>query len=144
MKLQVVLVLAVGLLLAAEKPTKEEGTKKAKGLGGTWMIVSITQDGKNDDKAKDRKVIFEGKNITVKAEKGDHKVTFKIDQKKKTIDLTPADGPEKDKTFKGIYELKKGELKICFARPGKDRPTEFTSEAGSGRMLVVLKRGKSE
>ena len=44
----------------------------------------------------------------------------------------------------GIYELKDDELKICFAKGGGERPTEFLSKAGTEQSLVVLKREKKE
>ena len=35
---------------------------------------------------------------------------------------TPKEGPNKDQTLKGIYELKKGVLKVCVAKPDGERP----------------------
>jgi uncharacterized protein (TIGR03067 family) len=142
MKRFVLAALVVGFLVGADDPAKDK--KGAKGLEGTWQVVSATEDGKANDKMKGRQVIFKGDTVTVKAEQGDMKATFKADPKKKTIDLTPTEGKNKDKTFKGIYELKKGGLKICFAGPDKDRPKEFSSEAGSGHILVALKRAKAK
>jgi uncharacterized protein (TIGR03067 family) len=144
MKIQAtVFALAAGLLLAADKPNKDDGNKKAKGLEGTWVVVSLTANGKPNDDAKDTKVVFEGKNITVKTKNGDRKSTFKIDPKKKTIDIVRKE-KDGEKTSKGIYQLKGDELKICFARPDKDRPKDFTAAEDSGHTLVVLKRAKSE
>ena len=60
----------------------------------------------------------------------------------KTIDLTFSDGPGKDKTQKGIYELDQDTQKICFAKGDQPRPSEFTSKPGSGQMIQVLKREK--
>jgi len=69
---------------------------------------------------------------------------FKVDatKKPKTMDMTPSEGRYKDKTLLGIYELDGDTLKICFAEPGKDRPTDFTSKAGSGVVLAIHKREK--
>jgi uncharacterized protein (TIGR03067 family) len=139
-----VFVLAMGLLVAADKPKKEDGKKGVKGLDGTWEVVSATRDGKANENAKGDKVVFAGNNVTVQGQDGEHKGTVQVDPKKKTMDFTPTEGEQKGQTFKGIYELKKGELKVCLAEPGKDRPKEFTSEEGSGRMLVVMKRAKAE
>jgi uncharacterized protein (TIGR03067 family) len=144
MRARVALVLAVSLLVAADKAKKGEAKKGATGIDGTWEIVSLTQNGKKNDNAKGDKVIFKGKTMTVKAGGGEHKGTFTIDAKKKTIDIVPTDGPQKGKTIKGIFQLKNGELKICFARPEKDRPKEFAAPKDSGLTLAVLKRGKSD
>jgi uncharacterized protein (TIGR03067 family) len=137
-----VMVLAAGLLMAAEKPKKEGGKKGI--LEGTWSIVSATENGKEEADVKDDKVVFAGDNVTVTTKKGEHKGTFKIDPKKKTIDFTPSDGDQKGETFKGLYDLKKDKLTLCFAPPGQDRPTELKSDEGSGRILAVLKRAKAE
>jgi len=53
-----------------------------------------------------------------------------------------AKGPDKGKTLLGIYELSDDAYKVCFAAPGKDRPTEFNSKEGSGNRLIVMKREK--
>jgi len=42
----------------------------------------------------------------------------------------------------GIYEITADDYKVCFAPPGKKRPTEFASKAGSGIILQVWKREK--
>jgi uncharacterized protein (TIGR03067 family) len=75
----------------------------------------------------------------------EHKGTIKLDtdKKPKQIDVTPADGPEKDKVLEGIYTLDKDELKICIAhQAGKERPKEFESKDGSQHLLITLKRDK--
>jgi uncharacterized protein (TIGR03067 family) len=60
----------------------------------------------------------------------------------KTIDITFSDGPSKDDTLKGIYELDGDTQRICWAAPGKPRPTEFEAKPDSGRMLQVLEKVK--
>jgi uncharacterized protein (TIGR03067 family) len=144
MRKYVGLALAAALLVAAEQPKKGDAKDGAQSLEGTWEIVSVTDDGKAQEEAKGTKVIFKGKQITVKTGEGDHKGAFRIDPKKKTFDFTPTEGPNKDQLHKGIYELKKGELKICVAKPDKERPKGFTSEEGSGHMLAVMKRAQDD
>jgi len=46
--------------------------------------------------------------------------------------------------FKGILILEENLLKLCLARPGDDRPTEASSQEGSGHILLVLEPTKSE
>ena len=55
------------------------------------------------------------------------------------MDLTPADGPE---MLKAIYSLEGDTQKLCFGKPGIDRPSAFESKDGSGNMLIELKREK--
>ena len=64
-------------------------------------------------------------------------------QRPKAIDLTLAAGPDKGKTFLGIYKLEGDTYTICRpVAPGKERPTAFATRPGSGLMLVVWKRQK--
>jgi uncharacterized protein (TIGR03067 family) len=58
--------------------------------------------------------------------------TFTVDPARtpRTIDvvLTTADGP--DITVLGIYKVRGDARQSCFALPGKERPTQFTTEPG--------------
>jgi uncharacterized protein (TIGR03067 family) len=56
--------------------------------------------------------------------------------------VSVTEGPDKGKTFLGIYELSGDDYKVCFAPAGKGRPVEFSSKEGSGNILQVWKRGK--
>ena len=44
----------------------------------------------------------------------------------------------------GIYEFDGEKMKLCFAGPGKDRPTAYTAEAGPGHTLTVWVREKKQ
>jgi uncharacterized protein (TIGR03067 family) len=59
-----------------------------------------------------------------------------------TIDYQVTAGPNAGKTQLGIYEWAGDALKVCYAEPGKDRPTDFTTPPGSGRVSSVWKREK--
>jgi uncharacterized protein (TIGR03067 family) len=52
------------------------------------------------------------------------------------FDLQTADGAWRN----GLWKLENDILTICEAAPGRDRPTDFTSPAGSKRYVWVLKR----
>ena len=141
MKMVLVMLVAAGLASGAPQ---DKGKKAADKFDGTWKVVSVERDGQAVDDAKDDTVTFTGDKIAIKSKNGDHAGTFKLDpaQKPKTIDMTPSDGPQKGQVHAGIYSLDGDTLKICFTEPGKDRPKELTAKAGSGQMLVVLKRAK--
>ena len=49
-------------------------------------------------------------------------------------------GPEKGKTYPGIVKVERDLQTVCFAPPGKQRPTAFESKPGSGNLLQVWKR----
>jgi hypothetical protein len=61
------------------------------------------------------------------------------------VDITYTEGPDKGKTFKGIYELDGDKAKFCRAgSPDDDRPTEFKTKADSNGFDSVYKRASSE
>jgi len=72
------------------------------------------------------------------------KAKFTIDPSKnpKTIDYMMLEGFTKGKTQLGIYEITGDTVRFCFAAAGADRPSDFTSKAGSGRTLSVWQRIK--
>jgi uncharacterized protein (TIGR03067 family) len=140
--------LVFGLLTAplvqAQDVKKEDEVKKDRmQLEGTWAAVSAETEGVKgtEEFIKNFTLVFKEDMVT-----GRHKAKYEIDptKKPKTIDVTPSEGPEKDKTIEGIYELKENELKVCIAMPGKERPTAFESKPGSGTVLLVLKKEKAD
>jgi hypothetical protein len=71
--------------------------------------------------------------------------TSKLDPSKnpKALDSTYTEGPDKGKTFKGIYQLDGDTMKFCRpGSPGDERPTEFKSTPGSGAFVSMYKRAK--
>jgi uncharacterized protein (TIGR03067 family) len=150
-------ILVVGALLtaiatiAAADDAKDKAIKRdRKQIEGTWRIVSLEVNGKKamDEDAKKFTVVngsdgtwsllAEGKEIS----KGTS--TFDPTKKPKTLDFTPTEGAGKDNQYAGIYELGEKTRKMCFAPPGKDRPTEFSSMPGSEHILVTFERKKAK
>jgi uncharacterized protein (TIGR03067 family) len=62
--------------------------------------------------------------------------------KPKGIDFVPTEGANAGQTHLGIYEIDGNTRRLCFALPGKARPTEFGFQPGSGHILVVFRREK--
>jgi uncharacterized protein (TIGR03067 family) len=136
---------AVILVLIILSPLFADAKKESDALQGKWSVVSLTRDGKVEAISKDAVRVIADDAYTMKLHplvtiKG----TYKIDPtaNPKAIETTASSGPYKDMTMLGIYELDGDSLKICYAIPGKDRPTEFTSKVGSCWILVVHKRLK--
>jgi len=144
-KARCLLLLAVGLLLAAGD-AKDEVKKELARFEGTWKLVSLeTEQNKLTEEAlKHLQLKLEGDKFTTFDEGRESHGTFKIDptKKPKTIDITLTDGPMKGKTMVGIYELEGDTYKLCADILGKNRPTEFAIKPGSGHVLEVLKREK--
>ena len=135
--------------LPAAGDAKDEAIKKdRKKYEGTWQVVSLEVDGNKtaEDDAKKITVVNEadGKWAIEVEGKVIARGTSEIDPTKKprAVDLTETEGDAKGKTFHGIYEFEDDTRKVCLAESGKDRPSEFSSKADSGHILVVLKRVK--
>lgn len=133
--------LAASLLMGADAPKKEAA------LDGTWKLSSGEADGKAllEKQLKDGKLVIKGEEYTVTlAEKGTATGKQQLGSVKeaKTIDITDASGPNKDKTCLGIYELKGDEFRVVFAPPGKARPSKFATAPGSGQWMHTWKRVK--
>ena len=146
--------LALALLLGGGvRADEKDGDKEAavkkdwKLLNGTWEAVRAVVDGKKMPAPKEKATVTvkDGKYTVRVGEKVASEGTAKIDPTTtpKSIDSTPATGENKGKTFRGIYEVKGDEHRVCFAPPGKPRPKTFESKEGSGHRLYTYKRVKA-
>jgi uncharacterized protein (TIGR03067 family) len=132
-------------LAAADAPQK----KSDEAMQGTWTIESFTLEGNTVDpeQLKNWRRIVERNHVTWK--NGDQmmvELDIKFDATKTphTLDSTIKTGESSGHTLLAIYELKDDQLKVCFAKPGAERPKDFSSESGSGQSLYVARRiGKS-
>jgi uncharacterized protein (TIGR03067 family) len=128
-----------GVVLADEKALKE--------LEGTYTATILEKGTEKGPKATSKdileslRVTIKGDDLAIKLGDEEKKAKFKADTTKtpNTIDIVPADGEYKGKTFAGIYKLEKGELTILFAEKG-DRPKEFKTEGD----VVFMKLKKDE
>ena len=131
------LVLAVGLLLAADAPKSDQEK-----LQGTWTVVTVEVNGKerSPERTERLKVVFKDRKIIFKGQTADEEMTFKIDpsQKVKQMDLTHPD--KKVGTLLGIYAFQGDTLKICYGRKKDDRPEDFGTREGDACVLIVLKK----
>jgi uncharacterized protein (TIGR03067 family) len=139
----VLLLLAAGALAAADAPAGDD-KKDLERMQGDWACDSYVVDGMKlpDDDAQAYFRTIQGDAYAVsRFKKVLGKGTIKLDasKKPKAIDALPAG---RDKPLLGIYEFDGERMKLCFAGPGKERPTAFTSEEGSGHTLTVWVREK--
>jgi uncharacterized protein (TIGR03067 family) len=145
------LFVGVGLLSAADSAEEEAIKKDRREMQGTWKVASYELDGNQpipEEQLRNVKATLDANGkITVEVDgSAVLEATTKIDptKKPKTIDITFTDGELKGQTGLGIYELKDDTFRYCRAAPGKDRPIEFSSKAGSGHTLILYKREKSK
>ena len=113
-------------------------------LGGEWAMVWLVNNGqpmeekfvhmgKRVASANEVKV-FIGKQVVMSAK-------FAVDRstEPKSINYVLANG----QTQHGIYDLEGTTLKTCFCGPNQERPTDFETKAGDGKMLTVWKQLKA-
>jgi uncharacterized protein (TIGR03067 family) len=135
--------LAGGLLAAAFTGVVLAQDKALKELEGTYRVTSMEKSGKTAPKelTESVKVSFKGEELLIKVGDEEKKAKVAVDASKtpNTIDITPADGPEKGKTFPGIYKFDKGELTLAFTEKG-DRPKDFKVEGE----VILMKMKKDE
>jgi uncharacterized protein (TIGR03067 family) len=127
---------------------KEEARRKTdkERFQGHWHGVSCAGPVKfTDEEAAESRDFFEDDSWKVTVEgRGHYGITFTLDETKKPKQINammvePEKGP---KPYLGIYTIEGDELKLCFSKPGDERPTEFTGGAKTGWTLNVLKREK--
>jgi len=135
--------------LAAADAKEEAIKKERKRFEGTWQVVSLELNGIpfSEEQAKAFKVINEadGKWSIEQDGKVVASGTSEVDpsMNPKTVDLTQKEGGGAGQVLQGIYEFTDDDTrKVCFATPGKARPTELASAAGSQTILAVLKKVK--
>jgi uncharacterized protein (TIGR03067 family) len=141
------LLVVVGLVAAAD-PAREQAIQKDRQLyEGVWRVVSLEVDGEKEPDRAARMIAVtnhrDGSWVLRVDGREAARGTSRIDptRKPRTIGFTP-DGEGGGPTLLGIYEISGDTRKLCFASAGKGRPTEFSAEAGSGRVLAVFRREK--
>jgi uncharacterized protein (TIGR03067 family) len=121
-----------------------DDNKDLEKVAGDWSVVTIEHHGKKytEDERSRPIVTFKGNQMTVERNGGVHPGTVHIDSSKMPpqFDVTLNDGPEKGKTFEGIYKLDGDQLQLCIRDKGAGRPAAF--QGGDGLLLVTLKRGE--
>ena len=125
---------------------KQEKAEKSSKFEGRWIVVSGAVDGDGQDMQGDKVRISKGKFTLEEQDGNKQEATYEADTTKKPhqIDFKPTQGKDKGKVHKGIFIFEESLLKLCLASPGGDRPTEASSEEGSGHILLVLEPAKSE
>jgi uncharacterized protein (TIGR03067 family) len=140
------LALSICLFLAANA-ADDAVRKEVAALEGEWLMVSAERDGtpapadivrsaKRVSKGDETKVFVQGRLFA--------RAKFTVDPSKspKTIDYAVAEGQFQGMMQLGIYELNGDSVKYCFADPGKQRPTDFTTRGKSGYTVGIWKRDR--
>jgi len=115
-------------------------------LQGVWEVASGEVNGgpmPAEDTAGITLTIAGNKYTAVKADFNDHG-SFSIDATRnpKQMDVRPETGSGAGKTILAIYEAGSAGLRVCYATQDTGRPTAFTTEVDSGRVVFTYKRKK--
>jgi uncharacterized protein (TIGR03067 family) len=143
------LLLGVGFLTAADDAKQDAIKKDRKKYEGTWRVTSLEINGNKSSEEDAKKITVVNKTDgTWILQVDGGKITegtSEIDPTKnpKTIDFMETEGDNKGKIVLGIYELGDDTRKLCYAEPGKGRPSDFSASAGTGHTLVIFKREKN-
>jgi uncharacterized protein (TIGR03067 family) len=145
MKVQVGLVLVVGLLVGADEPTKKDkeilAKEELKKFQGEWVPVAMEVNGKPapEQALKGLRVTLKGNRATFQQRDKTSQGTFTIDPttRPKQIGATGQEGGREVKTI-GIYEFDGDKLRICYTPVGGPRPTEFSSKRGTEKQPIFL------
>jgi uncharacterized protein (TIGR03067 family) len=142
--MNMVLVLLTAALLGGGDPAPTDLDR----LQGTWALVSMETEGHDvaPDDFKNWTAAYEQNRVVLRD--GDRVrrrgiVTLNSGRKPKAINTWDQDGPYEDQTVPGIYELEGDTLKLCFARPGQERPKEFTTKSGTAFLFCIYKKQKN-
>jgi uncharacterized protein (TIGR03067 family) len=143
---RIVAVAALTFGLSAAAADDRAGKDELERFTGTWHEVSVVRDGKDVPKAEAEKVrlVVMGEKYTLTEGGETIEGTHKLDPTKtpKHIDAVRTKGPNKGETLRGLYQLSEDSFVVCFAAPGKDRPTELKPEGGPGLRVLTFKREK--
>jgi uncharacterized protein (TIGR03067 family) len=132
------------LFALAAPPSADAVREEQKKFDGNWQLVSAELGGAKmpAEQVKEFTLTFRGAKFS-SHHAGESKAgDFTVDHTKspKTIDLTPADGPDKGKTWSLIYTLEGDTLKVCGREVGKPRPDSFEMKDKEDVILMVFRR----
>jgi uncharacterized protein (TIGR03067 family) len=112
---------------------------------GTWQAVWLAEDGRKmtPDEVQRTGLTISGDRYTFHLKEFDlHGVIGRVDRTRNrgAVDFVPEGQGDAGKTCLGVYVLEDDELSVCVAPPGRDRPTSFAPQRGSGHSLYLLRR----
>jgi uncharacterized protein (TIGR03067 family) len=139
--------LLIVTLAAGAEGTKEDAAADLMRMQGDWVVVSMEVDGMKvpDDDAMALFRSVKGDSYTVsryRRVRGKGTIRLDATNRPRAIDAIPAGATDKAQSLLGIYEFEGNKLKLCFARPGTARPTEFSAKEDSGHTFTIWQREK--
>lgn len=127
----------------ADAPTV---AKDREAVRGDWRVIELHVDGQraSDEDARRFVVSNAGDGTWVLLHDGGQMArgtsTIEPNATPKRIDFTSTDASGETVDYQGVYELGDPVRRICFARPGRPRPVDFTSTVDNEQLLIVFRR----
>jgi uncharacterized protein (TIGR03067 family) len=115
---------------------------------GAWQTVWWAEDGRKlpSEGFRQSQLTISGERFTLCLGGYDlHGTIRRVDSARNrgAVDFVADESEEGRTVFRGVYVLADDELSICVALPGRDRPTSFAAQRGSGQSLYLLRRDVS-
>jgi uncharacterized protein (TIGR03067 family) len=128
-------------------PSRQAAKDDLKKLQGAWVCVGMEREGDEipAESYQGSEVAYEDDRVTLFRDGGVFRrglVTLDPSKTPKRINTWDLSGPYEDQTVPGIYAIDGDTLKLCFSRPGAERPADFSTKKGSGLLSIVYKRKK--
>jgi len=128
-------------------PSRQAAKDDLKKLQGTWECVAMEREGDElrPEDFKNSTAVYEDDRVTLYREGEFFRrgiITLDPAKAPRKVNTWDSGGPYGDQTVPGIYDIDGDTLKLCFGRPGSERPTEFTTKKGPGFLYCVYKRKK--
>jgi uncharacterized protein (TIGR03067 family) len=130
---------------ALKSNAREAAHEDLEKLQGTWDRVSMELEGEEwpAEKIEGWTAMYEGDRLTLRVNGKVYRnsiVTLDPSRSPRAMNSWDLDGPAEDETVPGIYQINDDTMKVCFAKPGNKRPTEFTSKKGGGFIYCEYKK----
>lgn len=131
--------------IGADISPDDAAKKDVARLEGKWALISGQRDGTNVPgfMARTAQCIAVGNESTlIMSGRVYLKARYTLDpsQSIKAIDYDVIEGDLRGQKQQGIYEFNGNTVRICMAAPGRERPTDFSAPAGSGRINTAWQK----
>jgi uncharacterized protein (TIGR03067 family) len=144
------LALAVISVLGFVGVAQEKPKEDAQLMEGSWDWDPAAKQSDAEPVVLLERVVIKGDTLTFHYSLNGKRFTsptkIKLDPRvsPKEIDFSPTDkdNSNKDRAYLGLYEIKAGQLKICYRGPDSTRPKDFkdTHAANSATTFITLRR----
>lgn len=138
-------VAAVFAVVALEYTRRRPSPVPVRPIEGTWVATAVTIDGKQftDDVVANVRVIFNDTRFTLVLPTSTHEGDWGFTNNANEIFFLVSNSSDRRADYRAIHHTDGDTMRLCLTTDNKPRPTDFTSEEGSGRILLVLKRQSS-